>query len=125
MRIASSRALGRSPVSSSYSRTPSEYTSEASVTSPPLICSGLAYSGVMAAAKRPDRLLASRQNFRIHNLGDAEIQQLGDPAACHQNIAGLDVAVDHAGAVRELHRGANRQQTVPAAPAVFSPASSQ
>ena len=96
---------GFSSVSSSYSTTPSEYTSLAVVTVRPRICSGLAYSGVRmrssvdvssrAAAPSPD------------DLGDPEVEQRRHALGRDEDVAGLQVAVDDEVLVGVLHRGAD------------------
>ncbi len=73
----------------------------------PSTCSGLAYSGL----KREDAggglgLIL----VRIDQLGDAEVEQLGRAFRGHQDVAGLEIAVDHQVAVGVGDRVGDRQE---------------
>ena len=76
-----------------YSSTPSAYTSVAAVTSPPVTCSGAAYSGVSIDAPSRVSAVTSPAGFTFQQLGDAEIEQLDLAVRAHQHVGRLDVAV--------------------------------
>ncbi len=85
-------------MSSTYSSTPSAYTSVAVVTAPPASCSGAAYAGVSAepascvsVAGMGPRTVQGR--LALQQLGDAEIEQLYVAIDADEHVARLDVAV--------------------------------
>ena len=78
---------------------------------PPLNCSGLAYSGVIACSVvSVGAGVASASG--IQQFGDAEIQQLDDALFGHQDVLRLEVAMDHQVLVRVVDRGADREEKV-------------
>ncbi len=87
------------PVSSTYTSTPSAYTSVAVVTGPRVICSGAANSGVSAAPASRVSALVSAGSDRSHRaialdqLGDAEVEQLHLSIGADEHVRRLDVPV--------------------------------
>ena len=63
----------------------------------PRTCSGLAYSGVMGRA-----MVVSASPAGVENLRNSEIEQLGYAVAGDENVAGLDVAMNHQALMRIL-----------------------
>ncbi len=49
----------------------------------------------------------SREARRLEDLGDAEVQELGDAGFGHQDVVGLEVAVHHQVLVSKVDRGAH------------------
>jgi hypothetical protein len=71
--------------------------------------------GCVLGGQQPD--LGARQHGRQdaarlppHDLGDAEVQQLHRAFRRDQDVAGLEIAMDHQVAVGELHRRADRPE---------------
>src|SRR6478735_1295473 len=75
---------GLEPHSISCATTPSAYRSEAPVAGRPRACSGLMYDGVPSSVAGP---------------GDPEVGELHEAVLAHQDVGGLDVAMDDLGLV--------------------------
>ena len=84
---------------------------------PPRACSGLAYSGVMTWTPVAVWRVLGRA-VGVEQLRDAEVEELGHAVLGHQDVAGLEVAVDDQVAVGVLHGVADLGGTAAAASAI-------
>ena len=78
----------------------------------PLICSGLAYSGVIIRDSVQRRIDGNGEHRRIEELGDAEVEKLRRAVRPNEDVARLQIAMDHEILVREVHRLADLAKEV-------------
>src|SRR5579859_2042482 len=70
--------------------------------------SNLLRAGVFGSHRAKSRGLLSYG--RVDDFGDAKIEQLGNAVRCHEDVAGLEVAMNDESLVRVLHGAANLQE---------------
>ena len=105
---------GRSPVSNSYSTTPSAYTSLAVVTG----AAENLFRARILGRQQPVVHACQRQHrgriAGIEQLGDAEVEQLGRAFGGDQDVGRLEVAMHDQVLVRVLNRRADLQEQLQA-----------
>ena len=81
--------------------------SEAVVISPPVACSGEAYSGVIIRSEVAVGSISVTARFGIQNFGDSEIEQFRRAVFFDENIRRFQIAVNDFISVRRFDRFAD------------------
>ena len=99
-----SATCARSPQSSSYRMRPREYTS---LRGADPLCPDLLRAGVVRRPRHGTGSFGAACRVAVQQSGDPEVQQLRDPVRGYQDIAGLQIAVNHQIGVRRFHTRAH------------------